>query len=400
MTIMAGAGVLTLAACSGGSSGGEIDTGGVASLSILDYYNNEPDKSLVQQGLDYCAEELDITLDRQTVPGADLIQTVLQRASSRTLPDVLMLDNPDVQEIAETGALLPLDEAGLSAEGFAPGVVDAATYDGHLYGLQPVANTIALFYNVDAFEEADIAPPTTWDELRDAAQTLTEGDQYGIAFSAINNYEGSWQFLLPMWTNGGDETDLSTPEVAEALQLWVDLVESGSASESVVNWSQGDVKDQFVAGRAAMMVNGPWNIPALNEHPDVQWDAAQFPVNDAGQTSVGPLGGEAWTVPMTGNEASQAAAVDFVECLNSSEQQLDWAVSRYTVPTRTDLAEDFLIDLPEMEAFAEQVADARSRTGQLGPEWPDAATVMYEAIQLALTGQASAEGAFAQASGR
>ena len=36
-----------------------------------------------------------------------------------------------------------------------------------------------------------------------------------------------------------------------------------SASKSVINWTQGDAKDQFVAGKAAMMVNGPWQIPAL-----------------------------------------------------------------------------------------------------------------------------------------
>ncbi|WP_235020216.1 sugar ABC transporter substrate-binding protein [Ruania rhizosphaerae] len=391
---------LVLAACSGGGDGADADTGEVSSLSVLDYYNNDPDNSLIQAGLDSCAEELGITLERETVPGGDLIQTVLQQASSQTLPDVLMLDNPEVQLIAETGALLPLDEHGVSTEGFAQGVIDASTYDGHVYGLQPVANTLALFYNTDILAEAGVEPPTTWDELREAAATLTEGDQYGISFSAINTYEGTWQFLPPMWTNGGDETDLTSPEVAEALQLWVDLVESGSASESVINWSQGDAKDQFMAGRAAMMVNGPWNIPAMNEIPDVNWDVVQFPVNDASQTPVAPFGGEAWTVPVTGDEASQAVAVDFVECLNTPEQQLDWAVSRYTIPTRTDLTEDFLAERPEMAAFAEQVANARSRTAQLGPEWPDAATVIYEAIQLALTGQTSADEAFAQASAR
>ncbi|UFU07801.1 sugar ABC transporter substrate-binding protein [Ruania halotolerans] len=394
---------LALSACSGDDGtggGGEPETGDVTSLSILDYYNNDPDKTLVQEGLDACADELGITLERETVPGADLIQTVLQQASSQTLPDVLMLDNPEVQQIAETGALLPLDEHGVSTEGFAQGIVDASTYDGHLYGLQPVANTIALFYNVEILEEAGVEPPTTWDELREAAAALTEGDQYGMAFNANATYEGSWQFLPPMWTNGGDETDLTSPEVAEALQLWVDLVESGSASESVINWTQGDVKDQFAAGRAAMMVNGPWNIPALNETPEVQWDVVQFPVNEPGQTPVAPLGGEAWTVPVTGDEASQAVAVDFVECLNSPEQQLDWAAARYTVPTRTDLAEEYLAERPEMEAFTEQVANARSRTGQLGPEWPDAATVIYEAIQLALTGQAEPAEAFEQASSR
>ncbi|QOR72760.1 ABC transporter substrate-binding protein [Ruania alkalisoli] len=391
---------LVLAACSGGGDGTDADTGEVSSLSVLDYYNNDPDNSLIQAGLDRCAEELGVTLERETVPGGDLIQTVLQQASSQTLPDVLMLDNPDVQQIAETGALVPLDENGVSTEGFAQGVIDASTFDGHVYGLQPVANTLALFYNTDILADEGVEPPTTWDELREAAAALTEGDQYGISFSAINTYEGSWQFLPPMWTNGGDETELTSPEVAEALQLWVDLVESGSASESVINWSQGDAKDQFMAGRAAMMVNGPWNIPSMNEMPDVNWDVVQFPVNDPSQTPVAPLGGEAWTVPVTGDEASQAVAVDFVECLNTPEQQLDWAVSRYTIPTRTDLAEDFLAERPEMAAFAEQVANARSRTGQLGPEWPDAATVIYEAIQLALTGQASADEAFAQASAR
>ena len=71
-----------------------------------------------------------------------------------------------------------------------------------------------------------------------------------------------------MWTNGGDETDLTSPEVAEALQLWKDLVDDGSASKSVVNWKQADVNDQFIAGKAAMMLNGPWQIPALDEGQD------------------------------------------------------------------------------------------------------------------------------------
>ena len=36
-------------------------------------------------------------------------------------------------------------------------------------------------------------------------------------------------------------------------------------STSVVNWSQADAKDQFAAGKAAMMINGPWQIPSLND---------------------------------------------------------------------------------------------------------------------------------------
>src|SRR5262249_17608799 len=160
---------------------------------------------------------------------------------------VLMLDNPDIQQIAATGALSPLSDFGINADGFAAGPVAAATYQGKLYALQPGANTIAIFYNKDILAAAGVQPPKTWDELKAAAKKLTKGGQYGFAFNATADYEGAWQFLPPMWTNGGDETSLKSPEVAGALQLWKDLVDDGSASKSVVNWSQGDVNDQFIA---------------------------------------------------------------------------------------------------------------------------------------------------------
>jgi multiple sugar transport system substrate-binding protein len=401
--VLAGATTLSLALAACGDNGTDASSSSsgdsVKSLSILDYYNNDPDKSLVQKGLDSCASQLGITLQRETVPGDTLIQKVLQQASSKTLPDVLMLDNPDVQQIAATGALAPLNDLGVSADGFAKGIVDATSYDGKLYGLAPVVNTIALFYNTQTLQEAGVQPPKTWDELRAAAKKLTKPGRYGVAFNANATYEGSWQFLPAMWTNGGDETDLTSPQVSEALQLWVDLVQSGSASKSVINWTQGDVKDQFVAGKAAMMVNGPWQIPALQKTPNVKWDVVQFPVNKAGQTPVAPLGGEAWTVPLNKDQAKQQKAADFVKCLSSDENELTWAKARFTVPTRTALLDQYVQQVPSMKAFTEQVKNARARTGKLGDKWPDAAKVIYQAIQLALTGKASAQDAFKQASG-
>jgi len=391
---------LVLAAC-GDNGGGSASSSGttVTSLTVLDYYNNDPDKSLVQKGLDSCASKLGITIQRETVPGDTLIQKVLQQASSKTLPDVLMLDNPDVQQIAATGALAPLNDMGLSGDGVIKGMVDATSYQGKLYGLAPVTNTIALFYNKDMLAEAGVQPPKTWDELKAAAKKLTKPGRYGMAFNANATYEGSWQFLPAMWTNGGDETDLTSPQVAEALQLWVDLVKSGSASKSVINWTQGDVNDQFIAGKAAMMVNGPWQIPSLNKNPKIKWDVVQFPVNKVGQTPVAPLGGEAWTVPLNKDQAKQQKAADFVKCLNSDENELAWAKARFTVPTKTAVLDQYVTDVPSMKAFTEQVVNARSRTGKLGDKWPDAAKVIYQAIQLALTGKASAQDAFKQASG-
>jgi multiple sugar transport system substrate-binding protein len=388
---------VALAACGGDDGEDAGASGSVKSLRVLDYYSNEPDKTVIGNMLDACGKANGVTIEREAVPGDTLIQKVLQQSSSKTLPDVLMLDNPDLQQIAATGALTPLDEFGLSADGYAQGVVDASTYEGRLYGLQPITNTIGLFYNKDLLAEAGVTPPRTWDELRNAAKKLTQGKQYGIAFSAPANFEGTWQFLPFMWSNGGNEKDIATPQTAAALQLLVDLVNDGSASKSVVNWTQADVNDQFKAGNAAMMINGPWQFPVLNAEKSLNYDVVPTPAPEPGATVVSPLGGETWTVPQTGDKARQQKAAKIVECLNSDENQLLQAERRQTVPTKTALQDKFVAQQPSMKAFSELVKTARARTGELGPDWPKAATKIYTAEQSALTGQAPPMKALEQA---
>jgi multiple sugar transport system substrate-binding protein len=391
---LAAAAALGLTACGGGGGGGG---GEVTSIRVLDYYNNEPERTVYAQTLDACGQQAGVTIEREVVPGDSLMQKVLQQASSRTLPDVLMLDNPDLQQVAATGALAPISDFGLSADGYAEGVVSASTHEGEVYGLQPIANSIGLFYNVDMLNAAGIAPPTTWDELKTAAAALTQGERYGIAFSAVADYEGAWQFLPFMWTNGGDETNIASAESAEALQLWVDLVNSGSASRSVLNWRQADVKDQFAAGNAAMMVNGPWQFPSLDEVEGLNYEVAQIPVPQAGDTLVAPLGGETWTIPQTGDPDRQAKAAEIVACLNTDENQLALATERTTVPTKTALREQFVAQVPRMAAFTGIVQTARARTGKLGAEWPAAASRIYTAVQTAITGGATPQQALQQA---
>ncbi|MCW8200256.1 extracellular solute-binding protein [Verminephrobacter aporrectodeae subsp. tuberculatae] len=380
---------------------GDMSKGAAGSvLRILDYYINEPEKSHIQIALDHCASELGVRINREIVPDNTLVQKVLQKASARTLPDVLMLDNPNVQQIAESGVLAPLIDFNVPTAGYAKNILAAGTYDEKVYGLAPTVNTLALFYNKKILSAAGMTPPTTWAELRDSAKKLTTRDAYGLAFTAAATAEGSWQFLPFMWSNGADESDLSSPKVSEALQLFIDLVQSGAVSKSVVNWSQSDVNDQFIAGKAAMMINGPWNMPKLNQSTGLDYGIAQIPVNIAGQTPITPLGGEMWTVPRTGDKGKMALAARFIECINSDENQLALAEQRLTVPTKTALLPQFVAKVPSMKVFAEQVASARSRTGKLGVKWQDTSVVIYSAVQLGLTGKASSADAFKQAAAK
>jgi multiple sugar transport system substrate-binding protein len=363
--------------------------GSVTSLTVQDYYNYDPDQGIYQTVLDSCGASIGVKIHRDIVPGASYIPKVLQEGSSKALPDVLMLDNPDVQSIAATGALTPMSAYGLSAAGSVAGVVAASTYQGQVYGLQPVANTIALFYNKTALAKAGVTPPATWADLQTAAKKLTSGSQYGIAFAAPATGEGTWTFLPFMWSNGGDEKQIATQQTADALQQWVDLVKDGAASKSVLTWTQGDVLDQFTAGKAAMMINGPWQLPALNKIQGLSYGVVPIPAPAAGQPTIGPLGGEVWTVPNTGNKDKEAAAAKIVACLYSDQNQLSLASQRQTVPTKTALQAQFIAANPSMTAFSSLVSAARSRTGELGANWPKTETAIATAIQTALTGTAA-----------
>ena len=118
---------VALAACGSEPSP---STATVDSLTVLDYYTDEPTTSQVQALAEKCGTAIGTKINRTAVPGPSLIQKVLQQASSKTLPDVLMLDNPDIQQIAATGALAPLGDYGVTTDCYATGPVSAATYEG------------------------------------------------------------------------------------------------------------------------------------------------------------------------------------------------------------------------------------------------------------------------------
>lgn len=390
---------LIVASLVGCSSAKPQAQGKLAPIKVLDYYSSEPSNTSINNILTKCAADLGTTIQRQTATFGGLNSKILQQASSKTLADVIMVNNPDVQLIAATGALVPLNEFGINASGFIKGIVDAGSYKGKLYGLAPGVNTIALFYNKKLLSAAGLQPPKTWVDLVAAAHKLTKGETYGAAFSAIATGESTWQWLPFLWSGSGNETDVSSKQGRAALSLWKDMVDQKSVSAAVVNWSQGDVSDQFKAGKAAMMINGPWEIPSLASTEGLDFGVVPIPVPAAGDTSVVPLGGETWTVARTGNKVQQAASAKMVACLTSDKNQITMAGVQDYIPSKMALAAEFVKAQPQLAGFVPLVQAGRALTGELGAKYPQAATAISTAIQSSLTGQASVDEALRQAAG-
>jgi multiple sugar transport system substrate-binding protein len=340
-----------------------------------------------------CSEKTGLTVERNAVPYAELVQQFLLAASTNAMPDIAYIDNSDVAQLAAAGFLTPIADAGISLEGFVPALQALGNYEGKDYAVPSLNNTVALYYHKALLEAAGLQPPTTWAELKDGAKKLTQGDTYGFVFPGINNEQGTFHTSPFIWSNGGNFEKLNSAENVEALTYLRGLVEDGSVSKSVVTFAIPDARDQFVSGRAAMMVGGSWLLPQLDEHPDLDYGVVPVPV-PGGKTRGVPTGGELWVISATANKANAKA---FLECVSAPDLMLTYALDRNNVPSREALWADFNAKLPRMAPFVESLAGARSRTAVLGTQYPKYSAAYSAAMQAILIGEKDAQTALDEA---
>jgi len=368
----------------------------------MDYWNSAPTNDVVNQLFKaYQQSHPGVVIQRNAVPFGSLLSKADQQAASHTLPNLLMLDNPDVANFASTGALAPLDsfmQGKYSSSDFYAGPLSTMTYNGKTYAFSVGNNDLALFYNKKMFADAHLSPPSTWGELADDAKKLTQGNTYGFAFSATATEEATWQFEPFLWSNGGDLTQVNSPQGIAALQFMTNLVHQGYASRAVLNWGQGDVTTQFQEGHAAMMENGPWNLPTLNQ-AHIDYGVVPFPVPQAGGQPVSPLGGEVWTIPVS-NTSTEQAVWNLIDWLEQPQQLLEFDKATGYIPAIKSTAATLLQSEPDRKVFADELSTARARTATVGAKYPSISQAIQTAVQAALTGSLSPQAALTQAQQR
>jgi multiple sugar transport system substrate-binding protein len=397
--------VLGVVAACGGSPSGSSSSNGKITITEMDYWSIASQSTILQK-LFTTYEHLhpNVTIQRTAVPFANLLPKADQEAASHTLPNILVLDNPDVAAFAATGALTQLDsfmQGKFSAADFYTGPASTMTYQGKTYSFPVGSNDLALFYNIKMFKDAGLTPPTTWSQLLSDAKALTHGNTYGFAFSASADEQATFQFEPYLWGNQGDLAHVDSAQGVAALQVLTTLVQSGSASKGALNWGQPDVATQFGEGHAAIMENGPWELPVLEQQYHMKFGTdfgvVPLPVPQAGAAPVSPLGGEEWTIPVSKDSAAVKASWDLVDWLQQPAQlqELDQAFGY--IPAVKSAATSLLKNQPELQVFANELDTARARTAQLGAKYPKVSQAIWTAEQAALTGSQTPQAALTQA---
>jgi multiple sugar transport system substrate-binding protein len=399
---------LTAAACSSSSStpAGSSTSSSTSKVTIteIDYYTaSGGNTALNWYNAQFMKAHPNITVNRTSVPYPNLITKILQDASAGDMPNLMLIDDTDVPEVAATGQLVPLDHMpGFTTSGYTAGAIAECTYQGKHYCYPIGTNTTGLFYNKSMFAAAHLSPPATWAQLQADAKALTTPAHYGIVFDATAD-ERSTFYLEPFfWSNGASLTNANTPQFQQALQLWVNMVTDGSASKSVLTLGDPDLTEQFLYNKAAMLEDGPWILPELNaagwKYND-QFGIVPIPVRMPGQTVIAPLGGETLNIGAGGSSAQQHAAWEWIEGMQPSATMIHLASMLYYLPTKPALMAQYLQGGPEYTAFAKEIETARPQTTEYGPNYPKVSQAIWTAIQAAITGTASVSSALQTAQG-
>jgi multiple sugar transport system substrate-binding protein len=225
-----------------------------------------------------------IKLDYQPI-ATDYPTAMAAKFSAKEPPDLFYVDSSVAPDWIDQGVLEELDtmaaERGFDTSQFYEGYLNAFKGpDGKTYGFPKDGNTLAMAYNTDMLSAAGIQPPTTWDELKTAAEKLTAGGKK--AFCLNSSLDRALAFV---YQNGGsllsdDKTQdtVDTQEVKDALQMYLGLFKNGQGARA------GDLGDDW-CGKAlgeqqvAIIFEGGWLDPYMKQnYADVKYAWAEMPM--------------------------------------------------------------------------------------------------------------------------
>ena len=344
-TVLAATLVASLAACSSGGGG---DVGG-QDLTILIGSSGDAETAAVQAAADAWAADNDATVE--VVAADDLGQQLSQGFAGDQAPDLFYMSWDQFSNYASNRYLESYAGDLPNAGDFYPALVDTFTYEDEFVCAPKDFSTLGLIINTDKWSEAGLTDadiPTDWDSLEAAAKKLTTGDTVGLSF-------GLEYARLGVFMNQGggslvaDDGTTVTADSAENL-AGLEYVQK-LHDDGVLKWpaeiEAGWGGEALGAGKAAMVIEGPWIKGIATDFPDTKYQAYELPAGPGGPSTFTFT--NCWGIPQ-GSDTS-AAAQSLVEFLTSDDQQLEFADAFGVIPSTESAAATYAESYPENASF-------------------------------------------------
>ena len=324
-----------------------VGTASAANLNII--MEEVPDYDIVKKlADDFRAANPDITVTFDAMPFDAMRDKILTSslAPSATY-DVIIIDNPWMEEFANAGYLAPLDDMIAATPGydypdFVPALSRICVVNGATYGVPYYNYALGLIVRQDIFDEKGLAVPTTIADYMATVETLTTNGFYGAAMQPQKGYKIMEEWKNWLYANGGELFDadgnviINNPAAVAALEQYIETYKKAAPPNSL-NWGFDEALRAISSGKAATMLSYNWMLPALNAKGGMSGDlAGKFTLHEV-------PGGKAvlglWSWGVTANSGQKEAAWKFISWITSPEVAKQRVILG-GAPTRTSVLND------------------------------------------------------------
>jgi alpha-1,4-digalacturonate transport system substrate-binding protein len=409
LLLVAGATAM-LAACAPGevageSAGGDGSAPAVQSVDPAEfagetlsyvYFTDGPDEQATRDLIAGFEDEYDVTVELEVLPYADLVTSVQARLSGGNAPDVVRLTglNDFRADLLDLRTYLGEDYA----DEFLPGPLTGATGEnGELLAVPSDATLNGPFVNTDMFEEAgvelpDPADPWTWDEMVDAATQVQEatGSDYAFAMDKSGHRLSTILSQHGTATVTGNEVALDPAKAEEALTPLVEMMADERMPRDF--WLGSGTRYEganeiFLAQDTPVYLSGNWQVGQFEENAEFNWAVAP---NPCAEECGGFPGGKYMAALAEG--PNPALAAEFIQYMNTTENQETFIAAGGFLPTRADLSEEG-VQYPARQEDMEVFLQDLERTPELGyeanaaPAFSGAGTALVDELSRVVAGE-------------
>jgi ABC-type glycerol-3-phosphate transport system substrate-binding protein len=354
--------------CTAALLGVGLTTGGASAqgIDVVRYLSQETDPAVVRIQREWVKGFLeknpgaDVVLE--SAPAGVINQRIATYVQAGAPLDVVHSDPGTAARLAVEGLLAPLDDV-VEALGGREAFLNnrLLIVNDKVYAINQAATSPQLFYRKDIFEEAEIAPPTSWEEVEAAAKKLHSDDVIGIALAGGENRMTTIMAGTMLWQNCHDFFDadgnviLDHPNAVEAAAHYANLLKYSAPDAAA--WSFNEPPESFWSGRAAMVIH--WHVLDLmmRQNPDMVKNIAVAPVT-SNKMKVTQTGGR--YVALFANSPTVETGKKWIEYIFSPENAADLTgMGPLLYPPATEAAMDALrkSDAPTIAAFGDLLFD-------------------------------------------
>ena len=339
-------------------------------------------------------ENVDLVVD--VVSWNDIYTVVNTRIANGEQPDLLNIDG--YADYYADDLLLPAKE-WVSEETYAKFyesfLAESMDEEGTVWAVPDLASARAMYVNTDILAAAGVEVPTTWAELKAAAEAIKAYDSSIYPWGVdMTTDEGQACFAYYTWNNGGGFVDadrnwaLNSAENVEAVEFVVDMINSGLTNSDPTTETRYDLQDLFAAGKLAMLI-GPTQIETYcaDAGNGVNYKACLIPCNE-GKTnaSMGVMDRVMCFAEDGRSDAELAAITAVVDAFYDDEPYAEWVMMEGFIPATAPGGELCIAQDAAMADWIGLVAGAQFYPAAK-PEWMDVKLGVIDAQQRVLLGE-------------